>query len=990
MTGTRLDLDAIRRRLATSHGKEYWRSLEELANDKEFLRLVEDEFPQRSPEWLTAPGRREVLRLLGASLALAGLVGCTQQPKELIVPYVRQPEQLVLGHPLFFATAMPLSGYGMGVVVQSHEGRPTKVEGNTLHPSSLGATDAYAQASILDLYDPDRSSAILFRGRISSWPKFLSAMAKLRDEQRADGGAGLHFLMEPVTSPTLTSQMRGLAAAFPQARWHQYQPVTMDSAYQAGRAAFGRPVQTLYDFTSADVTLALDSDFLAHGPGSLRYARQFADRRRLTAGDTNINRLYVVEPSPTVTGTVAEHRIPVRATDVAAFARGVAAQLGVGNTGNLPPALQPLQGLMQAISRDLQAHRGRSLVVAGEAQPASVHSLAYAMNQALGNQGTTVFYTEPVEAMPMNNGESIADLTAAMRHGEVEALIILGVNPVFSAPADLDFADAMSRVPLRVHLGQHVDETAELCHWHVPGLHYLELWSDIRADEGTVSVIQPLIEPLYGGKTAHEILAALTDAADASSYDLMRDYWRTQYRGADFEAFWRQALHDGVIPNTALPRIEAAGISQLVPPEPSPVEASAQALEIVFRPDPSIWDGRFANNGWLQELPKPITKLTWDNAALVSPATAQRLGLNTSDRVELTFRGRTVTAPVLITPGQADDSVAVSFGYGRTRAGRVGNNTGFNAYKIRPWQRPWFGEGLEIKKLSGGYSLAMTQRHHQMERREIIRTVTLSDFIRKPAGAVPEEHPVLSLYPEFQYTGYAWGMAIDQNVCTGCSACVIACQSENNIPVVGKDQVAREREMHWIRIDTYYTGSPDRPEIYSQPMLCQHCEKAPCEPVCPVAATTHSSEGLNQMVYNRCVGTRYCSNNCPYKVRRFNFYLYSDWNTESLYPLRNPNVTVRSRGVMEKCTFCIQRIESAKVRAELEDRRVVDGEIVPACAAACPTRAIVFGDLNDKNSAVAKLREHTLSYRVLRELNTQPRVSYLAVVRNPNPEIQTT
>ena len=613
--------------------------------------------------------------------------------------------------------------------------------------------------------------------------------------------------------------------------------------------------------------------------------------------------------------------------------------------------------------------------------------LAHAINSALGNTGKTVIYTDPLDPNPVDDFESLRELVADMDAGKVEMLVMVGGNPVYNAPADFGFRERLSKVKLRIHLGLYADETSELCQWHIPEAHFLETWTDARAYDGTVTIMQPLIQPLYFGRSLHELLGAFGDTPNQTPYEIVKGYWNRQHPGKDFEDWWRKAVHDGMVPGTVLAakQVSFKGSSSAAK------AAQSSGLEIVFRPDPHIFDGCFANNGWLQELPKPLTKLTWDNAALVSPATAERNGWQNEDLVELAYRGRTVRAPIWILPGHANDSVTVHLGYGRTSAGRVGNGAGFDAYRLRTSDAPWFGSGLEIRKTGSKYALATTQHHHLTEGRNIVISGTLDEyqkhpgFVREEAEEPPKE---LTIYPGYKYEGYAWGMAIDQTACVGCNACVIACQAENNIAVVGKEQVLMMREMHWLRIDTYYKGSADNPETYYQPVPCMHCENAPCELVCPVQATNHSAEGLNDMVYNRCVGTRYCSNNCPYKVRRFNFFLYSDWTTPSLKLQRNPDVSVRSRGVMEKCSYCVQRINEAKIEAEKDNRRVHDGEIQTACQAVCPTQAIVFGDINDKTSRVAKTKAEPLNYLLLAELNTRPRTTYLAALRNPNPEIE--
>jgi Fe-S-cluster-containing dehydrogenase component len=705
----------------------------------------------------------------------------------------------------------------------------------------------------------------------------------------------------------------------------------------------------------------------------------------------------VAESSPSLTGALADHRLPLRASEIEGLASVVAAALGASEAPASAPAASPHARWAAAVAKDLQAHAGRSVVMAGPWQPPAVHAAVHALNQRLGNVGQTVSYAPSVEARPIDQMASLRDLTAAMEAGQVQVLVVLGGNPVYDAPADLEFARRMDKVPLRIHIGLYDDETAERCHWHVPQTHPLEAWSDARAFDGTVTILQPLIAPLYAGcRSAHEVLAAFSSRPERSGYDIVRDYWKAQgVLGAD-ETAWQRALHDGVL---AAPAVVKGGSDPSASPAPHPPPAPAQGLEIVFRPDASVRDGRFANNGWLQELPRPLSKLTWDNAALMSPATAKSLGVSSeqtslgsyTDVVELRYRGRTVKAPAWIVPGHPDGTVTVHLGYGRTRAGRVGTGVGFNAYALRTSDAPWFGGGLEVKKTGDRYLLACTQDHWSMEGRNPVRAGTLEEYEKKPDYAkeqfeVPPRE--LTLYPAYKYGGHAWGMAIDLNSCVGCNACTIACQAENNIPVVGKEQVGRGREMHWIRVDRYYSGPVESPETHHQPVPCMQCENAPCEVVCPVAATSHSDEGLNDMVYNRCVGTRYCSNNCPYKVRRFNFFLYSDFDTPSLKLQKNPDVTVRSRGVMEKCTYCVQRINRARIDARNEGRPIKDGEIKTACQAACPGEAIVFGDVNDPQSRVSKLKAEPRNYGLLAELNTRPRTTYLAHVKNPNPEME--
>jgi len=956
--------------------RRYWRSLEELAGI---------EGPGESSEEMVARAagldRRELLKFGSVSLALAGLTACTRQPAEKIVPYVRQPEEIVPGRPLFFATAMTLGGYATGLLVESNMGRPTKAEGNPLHPASLGATDAFCQAALYGLYDPDRSETVTYLEEIRSWPAFLSAMRNAVEKAKEGKGRGLRILTETVGSPTLGAQLAALTTELPEARWHQWEPANRDNVLAGAAAAFGQPLDTVLDLSKADVILSLDSDFLACGPGHLRSVREFSARRR-SRERGRMNRLYAVESTPGVTGACADHRLPMRAADIEAFARSVAGQLGViAPEGRSTP-------FARAVAEDLKAHRQRSLVLAGDGQPPAVHSLAHAMNAALANAGATVAYIDPVPPRPESQMEALRKLVADMEAGQVETLVILGGNPGFTAPADIPFVKALEKVKLRAHLSPYQDETSALCQWHVPEAHFLESWSDARAFDGTASIVQPLIAPLYGGKTAHEAVAALTSQPERTSYEIVRDYWKDKL-GPDFEASWRRALHDGVIAGTTFEPKVTASKPAITRSSDHPI---ADSLEIVFRPDPTIHDGRFANNAWLQELPKPITKLTWDNALLLSPATARRLGVASEDVVRLSYRGHSMEAPVWVLPGHAEESATLHFGYGRSRAGKFGSKAGFNAYALRTSDAPAGATGLEIAKTGRTYPVVTTQHHQSMEGRAIVRAGTLEEYEKNPKFAREMvEAPGLedTVYQPYKPDLYAWGMAIDLNACTGCNACVVACQAENNIPFVGKHETSRGHAMHWLRVDRYFEGDPANPRTVHQPVPCMHCENAPCELVCPVEATAHSAEGLNDMVYNRCVGTRYCANNCPYKVRHFNFFHYAtQFRAPSMRMLANPDVTVRWRGVMEKCTYCVQRINGAKIQSEKENRRVRDGEVVTACQQACPAEAIVFGDLADRESRVARMKASPVNYSLLEELGTRPRTTYLAAVRNPNPGVE--
>jgi molybdopterin-containing oxidoreductase family iron-sulfur binding subunit len=1012
------DIAPIREAIGKSKGREFWRSLEELADTDKFRDFLHREFPavnpsEADPAWLDLTGRRNFLKLMSASLAFAGLTACTNQPKEYLVPYVRTPEGLTPGKPQFYATAMPLSGVASGLLVESHEGRPTKIEGNPDHPASLGGTTVYEQASVLNLYDPDRSQTAINLGDPRTWGEFLDEFGKLLDVQRGKQGAGLRILTETSTSPSLADQMKRLMAAFPLAKWHTYEPASRDGARMGAQMAFGEFVNTVYKFDQAEVVLSLDADFLTNGPGSVRYARDFMTRRRLTGGSDDMNRLYVVESTLTTTGSKADHRLPIRASEVESFALAVAASAGVAG------ASSSLTGdaakFAEAVAKDLKAHSGKSIVIAGEHQPASVHAIAHAINNALSNAGATVYYTDTLDINPVNQVASIAELVGELNAGKVELLLIISANPVYNAPVfagGQDFLDAMKKAPTRIHMGMFNDETAVHCQWHVAEAHFLEAWSDARAYDGTVSIVQPLIQPLYNAHSSHELIAAMLNQSGRSSYEIVRDYWRTQL-GANFDQTWKQALHDGAIAGTALPArsvtLKPDWAAALKPVTPG-------KYEIVFRLDPHVHDGRFANNSWLQETPKPINKISWDNFAIVSLKTANDLGLSLGEEpyhanarmIRLVNEGRELAMPAWVQPGHPDNSVTVYLGYGRERAGGVGNECGFNTYVIRTANTPFIATAnVDLKAGEGKYELAASQEHFNLDvsgiqskafiedhedlaARHIVRTATIDEYKKNPDALHHGAHKPgkeLTMYPNWDYQGYAWGMTIDMNACIGCNACVVACVSENNIASVGKEMVIKGRIMQWLRIDTYFRGDTANPSVYFQPMMCQHCEAAPCEVVCPVNATVHDAEGLNVQVYNRCVGTRYCSNNCPYKVRRFNYLLYGDWDTPSLKYSRNPDVTVRSRGVMEKCTFCVQRIMHGKIESEKENRKVRDGEIQTACQTACPTDAIVFGDTNDRDSLVAKLKREPRNYEVLADLNTRPRTSYLGVINNPNAEL---
>ena len=1058
---------------------------------------------------------------MGASLALAGLVGCDDFPDEKIVPYVNQPESVVPGKPTFYATTIPLNGYGMGALAESHEGRPTKIEGNPDHPASLGATNVFMQASVLDLYDPDRSKLITHGGIAGTWGAFHAELSNRLDHERGKGD-GIRILTRGITSPTFAAQFADLKQQFPALRWHMHDPTALAGC--SGRAG-GAPGRAVYDFSKADVILALDADFLINDVGSLAYARQFADGRRrepgLAADQQALNRLYVIESALTLTGSMADHRRAVKPSQVVPIARAIAAILGVESArGAAPP--NGMEKFVETVAADLKhpqtaGGNGVGVVVAGDHQPLELQALALAINQALGSIGKAVRYIDPPE---VQGAEPLETLVADMNAGKVKTLLILGGNPVYDAPADVSFKAALERMSttsarsgeqeyFTAHLSSHEDETSFSCQWHIPESHYLETWGDVRAFDGSASLIQPLILPMSpASRSLWEMMEVLAGRPDRSGFEAVRSTWQKQWAASHplapqtqpaetgggnsapknqrdahtFDEWWQFALQKGLIEDSAFP---SKDIGQRQEPPTRAAEA-VQRLgdwEIVFRPDPTIWDGQYANNSWLQELPKPFTKLVWDNAAHISYRSAKTLGVDDASILRVTLDGRTLDVPVVVVPGTANQTLVLSLGYGRTRAGRVADAgggwvRGFNAYLLRTSKAGGFANDAVVELVRGASnSLVMTRSHHAMsdlpgygkpaERgrlapnaiehpgmsdeqielhsRKLIRSATLEEFRQDPdwvtrlggeiemrAKGLSQDFPGrkihLTIYPAnaadggWDYSrGFQWGMSIDQNTCIGCNACVVACQAENNIPVVGKEECSRQREMHWIRIDDWFGSQPgeaqsdaiDEPQVIHMPVACQHCENAPCEVVCPVGATTHSAEGLNEMTYNRCIGTRYCSNNCPYKVRRFNFFLYSDFSSPTRALQYNPDVTVRSRGVMEKCTYCVQRLnrtrmEIEKLTVQLEERAKLMEQETPqraaalkaslpkqqkslfdqlqtACQQSCPTRAITFGDINDPASTVAKLKADVLDYTLLADLTTQPRTSYMARLRNPNP-----
>lgn len=1019
------------RESSSQDSKRYWRSLDRLLDSPavqegmqaELERKDTPEFPLGADLPPDAVTRRTMMTLMGASFALAGLEGC-RRPVEKIVPFVDAPETMIPGVARHFATTMPLGASAYGVVVESHDGRPTKIEGNELHPASKGAASTWMQASILGLYDTDRSTHVMRRAEggeaaaeddhgddhgeggahpathiRATWADF-EAFWQERLGALGDG-SGLAVLSGEYASPTMARVRANFEARFPAARWVVSEPAGDANVFAGAKLATGGAHRPLYHVENASVIVSLDADFMNTESDSVRNARGYADGRRVASKDDTMNRLYAVESSFTVTGSAADHRIRLKSGDVAGMAAALATELGV------PAPAGVITGHAdeyRAMVDDLKAAGVRGLVIAGRRQPPEVHALALAINQALGAIGTTVTVHD-LQDVGYGGPDALAGLVADIDSGAVNTLVILGSNPAYQASADVDFAGAMGKLAHSVHVSMGFDETSRLAEWHLPGTHYLEAWGDARSSDGTLSVVQPLIAPLLDGRSEIEIANLVTTGAHTSGYDLVRESWNSVL-GADlFENQWSKVLHDGLLEDSATAPLDLVmqdDIANVTLP-------SESGMEITFHLASDVHDGRYANNGWLQELPDVMTKITWDNAALVSAATAKKIGLDVWDdgegrlkvqKATLNLGGHSLEVPVFVMPGQADDSIAVHLGYGRTAAGRVGDDVGFSAYKLRPSSTPWFAGGADAKKAEGRHMLAQTQEHWAMpSTRPILVEESLEHYQEDPHFMHHKVHmPADSqLFDYHDYGGdYQWGMTIDLSSCIGCNACVVACQSENNIPIVGKEQIAKGREMHWLRVDRYfahdYNGMgtvsaadlASDPQVAFQPIPCMHCENAPCEQVCPVAATTHDSEGINGMTYNRCIGTRYCSNNCPYKVRRFNFFNYTKDTPELLKMAQNPDVTVRSRGVMEKCTYCVQRISEAKIGAKAEGRKVRDGEIQTACQQTCPTQAISFGNIQDPESQVEKLKKNDRNYQLLGELNNRPRTSFLARLRNPN------
>jgi molybdopterin-containing oxidoreductase family iron-sulfur binding subunit len=968
-------------------GRKYWRSLDQYYQTPEFQKWIAEEFPASAAQMLDEPSRRNVLKIMAASFGLAGLTAC-RRPVEHILPNARGVEDYIHGNAVHYNTVMSVGGGVVGLMAESNDGRPTKIEGNPEHPLSLGRAKAIHQASVLDLYDPDRTPGLRAGDRDADWGEFTGYVSQQFDPAKVGQGQKIRFLTGHINSPSLNAIRTHLLSRFPAAKWVEYEPVQSLHNFA--------PSLPRYTVEKADVIVALDCDFLGIDDYTIEPAKKFAARRRVMSESDTMNRLYAVESAFTITGANAEHRLRLRSSDIAKFTGDL---LSAVNAAANPLKIVGQGGpagekFLSALVKDLVAHRGRSLVLAGPRQPASVHALVQQINQALGNVGQTVAYVRNPSPQTKPQLEALKELAGELASGQVDTLVITAWNPVFSAPADLEFEANVKKVAHSIYLANDFDETAAVSKWVIPAAHYLESWGDAVAHDGSAVIQQPLIDPLHGGKTVAELIALVSGYKDQRAYDIVRNHWTGSLGG---DKAWRKALHDGVVPKAPASSTEATMAAATTTASAAQPEAG---IEVVFMPDYSVYDGRYANNAWLQENPDPITKLTWDNAALVSPATARQLGVSTGEIISIERNGRKLEAPVLVQPGQADNSIALSLGYGRRKSGRVAEGAGVNAYSVRFSDTFAFGTGYKTSKTGGTYPLVQTQEHHTMTEpltgntRPMVREATLEHFRKEPGFAeeMVEHPPLRSIYGDYDYSrGQQWGMTIDLNACIGCGACTIACQAENNISTVGKRQVSFGREMHWIRVDRYYTGDENDPHAVTQPVPCMQCETAPCENVCPVAATVHSPEGLNDMAYNRCVGTRYCSNNCPYKVRRFNFLNWHEGESEIHKAVYNPDVTVRMRGIMEKCTYCVQRIQEKKIDAKAQGRRhtwLNDAEVQTACQQTCPADAIVFGNVNDTGSKIYQTKNSERNYALLAEINTKPRTTYLAKLRNPNPELE--
>ncbi len=988
----------------SAQGKAYWRSLDHLAQTPEFKELVEKEFPDGASELSNPVSRRKFMSLMGASMALAGLTSC-RRPVEKIIPYVIKPEEIIPGKPQYYATNMPFGTESLGLLVESHEGRPTKIEGNKNHPATGGSSNVFMQAEMLNLYDPDRSQVVLKNGNNSTWQAYRGVWKSEAEKYKENGGEGLAILSESFASPTMMRLAKAFREQYPRAKWVTYDSVSDENIYSGLHTQTNAVAKPNYDFKQANVVLSLDSDFLQMDSNDIPHARDFASNRKVRSEHDSMNRLYAVEGTYTITGGMADHRLRVQSGQVGMFAAALAHELSAQGLKISAPKIDAEfdKKWLEALAADLIANQGQSLVLGGRRQPKEVHTLISVINDALGNTGKTVSYTVNPD-MQISSLSDFIGLSKDMDAGMIHSLVILGGNPVYQAPADIDFASSLKKVAYSVHLSSHVDETAALATWHIPQAHFLESWGDVSG-YGGVGIIQPLIAPLFDGKNSIDMLANLMSDDEVGAYEVVRETWTDILPAGNYEKAWRKVVHDGFLTQSREVSVgfdETYAIGAVLMSQFDTPTASPSSIEVIFTASFTNYDGRYANNGWMQELPDPVTKVTWDNVALISAGTAKALDVKNQDLLRISSNDAQVTLPVWIQPGMADNTVALELGYGR-EIGRVSRGVGANVNVLRTSGGMQIASGFKAEKAFGTHILACVQDNHGFDEEKlaaeaiqerlptIVRESTLADYQKDPefAMAFAEKQELKGLWKEHDYgEGNQWGMAIDLTSCTGCSACTIACQSENNIPVIGKEEVSNGRDMSWIRLDRYYTGDVEDPEMVFQPLACQHCEMAPCEGVCPVAATTHSAEGLNEMAYNRCIGTRYCANNCPYKVRRFNFFNFTKDTPEIVQMAMNPDVSIRFRGVMEKCTFCVQRINVAKIDAKNDGRDLEDGDVVVACQQACPTDAIAFGNINDPNSEVSRVKAQNTDYSLLGELNLQPRTTYGAKLRNPNPALE--
>ncbi|WFU11287.1 Fe-S cluster-containing hydrogenase (plasmid) [Rhizobium sp. CB3090] len=967
--------EAIRKRLAGKAGRHFQSVLEELSETEAFKRFAREEFPALHSRPISLD-RRSLLKVMGASLALAGLSACKGEADETAFPYVEAPEGVTVGVAKWYATSVTFAGYAQPVLGKTFTGRPVKLEGNPDHTASKGTTDAFTQAALLSLYDPGRSQTPLHFGKPVDWSTFDVEMVANANRLDKVHGEGFRLLTGPVSSPTMLRQIDVMMQRWPQARWHVCDPVSDALRLAATAQVFGRPLVMHPAFDTAETIVSLDDDFLGPGPRQTVNARLFADRRRLRQARQGQSRLFVAEPTPSTTGSVADMRLVASVSMMDRLLRALGRRIGVEGLGDVDLSERERRWI-DAASDALKASPHNALLLVGAHYDQNIQALGLLLNEKLGSLGTTLRFSDPLIAMPPDGAQSLEVLAADMQAGKVSTLAIIGTDPAYMAPADLDFRKALGKVRLCIHAGLHVEETASFCQWHVPLQHDLESWSDARAVDGAISLVQPLVRPFYDVRSAHVVLENLMGRSSLDR-DVVQQTWKTAW-GADFDSRWRGSLNRGFVEASAPPLIAPPITDRKIPASADAADA-ADALTLVIRPDAGVWDGTLSENAWAQETPRPLTKITWGNVILISPQVAAERGLKNGDEVRLAVDAVSMTGPVWIMPGQEAHTLTVTLGYGRKLKDSIAANLGYDAYPLQQANELWHRSNVGIEPTGKTLTVATTQVNQAMDGFDFVRSVDVSQLDPQSRKHDKKEQP--SFYPDKPKSDPSWGMSIDLDLCIGCNACVTACQAENNIPVVGKELIAEGRQMHWIRIDHYYEGDVTEPKSYFEPVPCMHCEQAPCEMGCPVNAAVHSIDGLNLQVYNRCIGTRTCSSYCPYKVRRFNWFDYTGNDAESVKAMRNPDVTVRSRGVMEKCTYCVQRIAEARITADKEGRPIRDGEIVTACQQACPTQAIVFGNVADPNSAVSRRKAGSRDYTLLEEVNTRPRTTYLARIED--------